>query len=142
VTIFATFTQVKKFTAILFCSIACVIQFAHSAVPHSHAEEHHHGQHSHHHQHDHDNSSDTEGKTLVPFFSHFGHSAETFTNHQTEDIKISQHDAFQPAFVEHQSSVIEGLAVESKIPKKAFDEPYIYISPHLLSLQFRGPPAA
>lgn len=126
----------KKSISILFLSLACVLNLGHSVFPHTHVKEHHHdGKHHHHHE----ENSDDNFFSLV--FSHLNHSSDTFSSSQLEEtVKIIKEVPGQVISL-HSTSVFtdsilyyhEKLVVRNK-------EPLIFISPHLHSLQFRGPP--
>jgi hypothetical protein len=128
--------MLKKSIYILFLFIACFIQLGHSLFPHTHITQHsHNGKHHHHHE----EQSDENGLSVL--FSHFNHSSDTFTSSQLEDIVKSAKEVPSPIVVIH--SVSEFTNTIGYYSKKAFvrnKEPLIFISPHLHSLQFRGPP--
>tara|TARA_B100001105_G_C22314556_1_gene409662 strand:+ start:714 stop:1046 length:333 start_codon:yes stop_codon:yes gene_type:complete len=104
----------------------------HTLVPHHHAEEHGHG-HDHHHTHHHEN------KGIKDLFSHHCHSVDCFTSVE----KFEVHSTIEkpsPTAIEVQSS---GTALRTyyRPVLKTYKFTYIYISPHLVHLDFRGPPA-
>lgn len=129
--------MLKRFTSLLFFSLVGIINLGHSIVPHTHS-----GQHEHHGNHDHDNHSDTydtADEGIFHLFSHFGHAPESFTNTKQEEIRltaaagiISDYNTVKsrtPAFFSGKPA-----------PETVFRERWIEISPHLISLTFRGPP--
>lgn len=126
----------KKSIYILFLSLACFLQLGHSLFPHTHATEHHHdGKHHHHHE----KHSDESGLSLL--FSHFNHTSDTFSNSQVEDVVKIIKEFPNQIFVLHLTSVFtNSIGNYHKKEVVRNKEPLIFISPHLHSLQFRGPP--
>ena len=122
----------KKFVAILFCCLACAIHFGHSIIPHSHHHVHNAKDHDHHH----DNESENE--SIFDLFAHFGQSAETFTPQTTQKINASTSSAIISVRLDLLQEI--NLTVNYKFPPDNLAEPYIFISPHLTSFHFRGPP--
>lgn len=127
----------KKSLYILFISFACFLYLGHSVFPHTHIKEHqHNGEHHHHH----DEQSDENSLSL--FFSHFSHNSDAFSNNHLEDIaKILKEVPKQIAILDSNSFYSNSIGYYH--PKKELvrnKEPLIFISPHLYSLQFRGPP--
>lgn len=120
--------MVRNFASILLISLACVIQLIHSVVPHSHHQDH---VDQHHHNHD------SEDQSIFHLFSHYQHSTETFTS-QTEDAEINITRELQA--LKSKEYVIAQSFGAKPLPTTAYVGPFIYISPHLVSLQFRGPP--
>lgn len=127
----------RKSISILLLSLACVLNLGHSLFPHTHIKEHHHNGKQHHH---HEENSNDNGLSIL--FSHFNHNSDTFSNSQLEEaVKISIEVPNQ-VFVLHSTSVFTNSIGYYYRNKKAVrnKEPLIFISPHLHSLQFRGPP--
>lgn len=127
----------KKQITIYFLFIACFLQLGHSMFPHFHVQDHsHYG--SKHHHHD----VDSNENSLAVFFSHFNHTSEIFSNSPVEDIVKVINEVPTSALVITPILCYSNLFV--LLPKK---EPHInreslvIISPHLYSLQFRGPPS-
>ncbi|MET0758926.1 MAG: hypothetical protein ABWZ56_00785 [Flavobacterium sp.] len=116
--------------------MACFIQLGHSLFPHSHIEEHNHnGRHHHHHEEHSDENS------LSLLFSHFNHTSDAFSNSHIEDIvKIVKEVPNQIVVLENNSSYSKSIGSYNKKELVRNKEPLIFISPHLHSLQFRGPP--
>jgi hypothetical protein len=130
--------MIRKFAAILLYSLACLIQFGHSVIPHSHSDDHDHGRGGHHHHH-HDNKDDSDDKGIFHLFSHYGHSSETFLSN-TENGKLNSVRNALAVKADH-FRFAEAHSVLTIPPiTTGFNEPYIYISPHLVSFQLRGPP--
>ena len=129
----------KKSIPILFLSLACFIQLGHSLFPHTHETEHHHHHNGKHHHH-HEEQSDESPLSLL--FSHFNHSSDTFSNSQLEDVVKIVKEVPNQVFVLHSTSVFTNSIGYYYLKKEAVrnNEPLIFISPHLHSLQFRGPP--
>ena len=128
--------MLKKSIYILFLFIACSIQLGHSLFPHTHIIEHSHdGKHHHHHE----EQSDENGLSVL--FSHFNHSTDTFTSSQLEDIvKSAKEVPSQIVIINSASEFTNSIGYYSKKELVRNKEPLIFISPHLHSLQFRGPP--
>jgi hypothetical protein len=126
----------KKSVSILFLVLASSLYLGHSFFPHTHVKEHHHnGEHHHHH----DEGSDDNDLSLL--FAHFNHSSEFFPNNHLEDVvKTSQQVPNTIALVEGISIFSNSIAYFSKKEVVQNKEPLVFISPHLHSLQFRGPP--
>lgn len=126
----------RKLFSILFLFIACFIQLGHSLFPHTHITEHHHdGKHHHHHEEQLDESG------LSVLFSHFNHSSEALSTNQVEDVVKIIKEIPNLIFVVHATSVFTTTAgYYSKKELVRNREPLIFISPHLHSLHFRGPP--
>jgi hypothetical protein len=96
-------------------------------------EEHqHHGENHHHH--------DSSENGLSLFFSHFNHNSEIFsTDHLENVVKVVNEVPASLLFVS--TSSFSKLLVLQPIKELHFcEEPLVIISPHLFSLQFRGPP--
>ena len=128
--------MIKKQIYIYFLFTACFLQLGHSFFPHTHIKAHHHNGKHHHHQ---EQSSEQNGISLL--FSHFNHSSDSFSNSHLEEVVTIARE------VPHQIQVFERYHFSSKSfefytnRKLARNqEPFIFISPHLYSLQFRGPP--
>ncbi len=126
----------KRSIYILFLFIACFIQLGHSLFPHTHITEHQHdGKHHHHHE----EQSDESGLSVL--FSHFNHSTEALSTNQLEDVVKIIKEIPNPNFVVQTTSVFTTfVGYYSKKELVRNKEPLIFISPHLHSLQFRGPP--
>jgi hypothetical protein len=129
----------KKSIPILFLSLACFIQLGHSLFPHTHETEHHHHHNGKHHHH---NEEQSDESPLSLLFSHFNHSSDTFSNSQLEDVVKIVKEVPNQVFVLHSTSVFTNSIGYYYLKKEAVqnNEPLIFISPHLHSLQFRGPP--
>ena len=129
----------KKSIPILFLSLACFIQLGHSLFPHTHETEHHHHHNGKHHHH---NEEQSDESPLSLLFSHFNHSSDTFSNSQLEDVVKIVKEVPNQVFVLHSTSVYTNSIGYYYLKKEAVrnNEPLIFISPHLHSLQFRGPP--
>ena len=129
----------KKSIPILFLSLACFIQLGHSLFPHTHETEHHHHHNGKHHHH---NQEQSDESPLSLLFSHFNHSSDTFSNSQLEDVVKIVKEVPNQVFVLHSTSVFTNSIGYYYLKKEAVrnNEPLIFISPHLHSLQFRGPP--
>ncbi|PZR12180.1 MAG: hypothetical protein DI539_20240 [Flavobacterium psychrophilum] len=111
--------------------ITSIILLGHSLVPHHHADQHAPGHHHEHHKHEHKGISD--------LFSHHCHSADCFTSIQKHEVSKTVYQQL-PATIQQQSQFI-ALQAYHKPVKQLYDCKYIYISPHLVSLDFRGPPS-
>ena len=127
----------KKQITLYFLFIACFLQLGHSLFPHTHVEEHYHDGASHHHHHDTD--SDENGISL--FFSHFNHISEVFSNSHLEEVaKVVNETPAVLLALNNTSYYSNLLLLRLKKEVSIYEEPLIIISPHLYSLQFRGPP--
>lgn len=126
----------KKSIYILFLFIACFIQLGHSLFPHTHITEHtHHGKHHHHHE----EQSDENG--LLVLFSHFNHTSEILSTNPLEDaVKIIKEVPNPIVVVQSTSEFTSSIGYYPKKELVRNKEPLIFISPHLHSVQFRGPP--
>lgn len=134
---FPTFVKMfKKSFSILFLSMACLLNLGHSFFPHTHVTEHHHdGKHHHHHE----KNSNENGFSLL--FSHFSHISDTFSNSPIQEvIKIVKEVSNPTVFFDTHSSYLSSISFYNKKELVRNKEPLIFISPHLHSLQFRGPP--
>lgn len=129
--------MIKKQIYIYFLFLACSLQLGHSIFPHTHAEkQHHHGDHRHHHE---DEQGDE--NSLFDFFSYFNHHSDTFSNaHADEVSKIIKKVSSQILVVEIPLNCIPSITFYKKKVDFRNKEPLFFISPHLHSLQFRGPP--
>ena len=130
--------MIKKQIYIYFLFIASFLQLGHSLFPHTHVKEHHHNGEHHHHHSDKENS---EENGLSHFFSHFNHNADAFSNSQLEEVVKIIKEVPNQVFVLNTTSVFTN-SIEY-YPKKEvvrYKELLVFISPHLHSLQFRGPP--
>jgi len=126
----------KKSLVISFLFLACFLQLGHSLFPHTHIKEHNHnGKHHHHHEEHSDENS------LFFLFSHFNHTSDAFSNSHIEDIvKIVKAVSNQIVVLENNLSYSKAIGFYNKKELVRNKEPLIFISPHLHSLQFRGPP--
>lgn len=132
--------MLKKQIYIYFLFIAYFLQLGHSLSPHTHVkEDHHHGKHHHHHHHSNEENSEENG--LSHFFSHFNHKSDTFSNSQLEEVVKIVKEVPNQVFVLHSTSFFTD-SIEYSYKKEVVlnKEPLVFISPHLHSLQFRGPP--
>ena len=128
--------MLKRKLSILFLFSACFLLLGHGWFLHTHIEAHQHdGEHHHHHEGDLDNSS------LSFLFSHFYHTSDNHLHSHIGDVvtivkKVSNQIIALNTNLSYSNSI--------KLPIKKelvwHKEPFIFISPHLLSLQFRGPP--
>lgn len=126
----------KRIINLLFISIACFIQLGHSLFPHTHLEEHIHNGTNHHH---HESQSDENSLSVI--WSHFNHNSDTFSNTQLEGVVILTKQIPSPIVVlPHVFEYTHSIGYSSKKLIVRNKEPLIFISPHLYSLQFRGPP--
>jgi hypothetical protein len=135
---FHTFVRMfKKSLVISFLFLAWFLQLGHSLFPHAHVKEHHHsGKHHHHHNDEHSNEN---GLSL--FFSHFNHTSDNFTKgHSDDEVRFIDVNSLKAVTTEIAEINLEFFWSSSKQLAKTFREPFVFISPHLLSLQFRGPP--
>ncbi|UFH34682.1 hypothetical protein [Flavobacterium acetivorans] len=126
----------KKSIYVLFLFLACFLQLGHSLFPHTHITEHQHdGKHHHHHE---ENSGES-GLSIL--FSHFNHTSDTFSNSQLEVVvKIIKEVPNQVFVLDTTSVFTDSIGYYNKNKVVRNKEPLIFISPHLHSLQFRGPP--
>lgn len=132
--------MLKRFAIPLLFFIACVINLGHSLFPHSHVVEHHHHDGQHHHHHHHDEKSQESGIAL--FFSHFNHNTDNFTKgHSDEEVRFVTIDNLQAITKDVAHIDFKVFFDASEIPIKTFKQPFVFISPHLESLTFRGPPS-
>lgn len=126
----------KKSIYILFLFLACFLQLGHSLFPHTHITEHHHdGKHHHHHE---EHSDDSR---LSLLFAHFNHNSDTFSISQLVEVVKILKEVPSQFFIVHKTSVFTnsiGYYYRNEVVRNK--EPLIFISPHLHSLQFRGPP--
>jgi hypothetical protein len=124
----------KKQSTVYFLFLACFLQLGHSIFPHTHVEEHHHDGKNHHH---HDSSEN--GLSL--FFSHINHNSEVFsTNHLENVVKVVNEVPASLPIVPNTSLYSNLVVLRPKKELQFREEPLVIISPHLCSLQFRGPP--
>ena len=125
----------KKLISILFLSLACLLNLGHSLFPHTHVTEHHHDGKHHHHE---ENSND---KGFSLFFSHFNHTSDAFSHSPTEDVvKVVKELPNSIVFLDTHLSYSSSITFYNKKELVRNKEPLIFISPHLHSLHFRGPP--
>lgn len=125
----------KKLISILFLSLACLLNLGHSFFPHTHVTEHHHDGKHHHHE---ENSND---KGFSLFFSHFNHTSDAFSHSPTEDVvKVVKELPNSIVFLDTHLSYSSSITFYNKKELVRNKEPLIFISPHLHSLHFRGPP--
>jgi len=127
--------MIKKNIYIYFLFIACFIQLGHSLFPHTHEMEHY--NHGNHHHHD----DDSKENSLSHFFSHFNHQPDSFSNSNVEEVtKIVKSFSSEVLILEIFSNITTNFTFFNKNIVVRNKEPLIFISPHLYSLQFRGPP--
>jgi len=128
--------MIKKQLYIYLLYTACFLQFGHSLFPHTHIKEHHHNGKQHHH---HEEQSNENSFPLL--FSHFNHTSDTFSNSHIEDLVTIVKEVPNQIVVLNSClfySNFVGFYIKKELVRNK--EPLIFISPHLLSLQFRGPP--
>lgn len=128
--------MIKKQFYIYFLFAACFLQFGHSLFPHTHIIEHYHNGKQHHH---HEEKSDENG--LPVLFSHFNHTSDSFSNSHIEDAVTTVKEVSNQIVVLNSSlfySNSTGFYTKKEVVRNK--ELFIFNSPHLLSLQFRGPP--
>lgn len=128
--------MIKKQLYIYFLYTACILHFGHSLFPHAHIIEHHHNGKDHHH---HEEQSD---ENSLPFlFAHFNHTSDTFSNSHIDDVvSIVKEVPNQIVVLNNCLSNSNSIGFYTKKEVVRNKEPLIFISPHLLSFQFRGPP--
>ena len=134
---FPTFVKmIKKQIYIYFLFLACSLQLGHSLFPHTHAEkQHHHGDHKHH------NEEHTDENGLSHFFCHLKHTSDIFSNSNIGEItKIVKKGSSEILVFKIHLNVTQIFTFCNKKEVVQNKEPLIFISPHLHSLQFRGPP--
>jgi len=135
--------MLKRLAITLVFSIACVINLGHSLFPHTHVVDHHHHHDGHHHHHHHhDEKSQESGIAL--FFSHFNHNSDNFTKgHSDEEVRFVNSDNLKAITTDVAVIDFEVFLNSTELPQKTFKdkEPFVFISPHLKSLSFRGPPS-
>ncbi len=130
--------MLKKSVQIAFLFLACFIQLGHSLFPHTHETDHHHHNGTHHHHHDEEHSVE---KGISHFFSHFNHAADAFSTTQVEEVsKINEKVPSDILVIEKYTTYTLSLTLYNKKEALYKKEPLIFISPHLHSLHFRGPP--
>lgn len=128
--------MIKKQLYIYFLYTACILQFGHSLFPHTHIIEHYHNGKNHHH---HEEQSDENSLPLL--FSHFNHTSDSFSNSHIEDVvSIVKEVTNQIVVLNSRLSYLNSTGFYTKTELVRNKELLIFISPHLLSLQFRGPP--
>ena len=126
----------KKSLTISFLFLACSLVIGHSLFRHTHVKEHHHNDKHHHHN---DEHNDENGLSL--FFSLFNHTSDTFSNGLLEGVvKIVNEVPNELLILDTAEIFSDSSKFYYKKELVRNKEPLIFISPHLLSLQFRGPP--
>ena len=126
--------MMKKQITVYFLFLACFLQLGHSIFPHTHVKGHHHDGKNHHHH----NSGDNE---LSLFFSHINHTSEVFSNTHLENIVKDVNEVPASKLVVASTSYFsKPVLVRPKKELHFYEAPLVIISPHLYSLQFRGPP--
>lgn len=108
--------------------LTSIILLAHTFVPHHHAEEHLNLL-VHHHEH-------TGG--LGDLFTSHCHSGDSFISFQKHEIQQTVHS--QAIITSDKKKQVCEYIPTYKLCSYTYKSEYIYISPHLLSLDFRGPP--
>ena len=131
--------MLKKHIATLFLTISCATLLGHSIIPH-----HHHNTEqelAEHFQTNHHNNSDENSMDFSHHLSHFIHSADSFTTHNTHNIshtfsrQILSLVAVLPNRIFFDEFLIPPLLHKSPA------EHFIDLSPHSLSSGLRAPPA-
>ncbi len=126
----------KRTVSILFLFSACFLLLGQGWFLHTHIEAHQHdGEHHHHHEGDLDNNS----SPLL--LSHFNHTSDSYLHSHIGDVvtivkKVSNHPIVLNTNLSYSNSI--KLPIKKELVRNK--EPFIFISPHLGSLQFRGPP--
>lgn len=109
--------------------ITSIILLGHTLVPHHHTEEHQPG-HSHSHQY--------KIRGLKDFFSQHCHSSDCFTRAEKHEIgkTVGQHAPAIATSIYYNA----GPVTLHRPVQRAYKCTYTYTSPHLVNLDFRGPP--
>ena len=125
----------KKQITQFFLFLACFLQLGHSLAPHTHVEEHSiNGSHHHHH--------DSDDNGLALFLSHFTHISEVFSTNHLEQVAKVVIDVPKTILAESGNTYYSNLLpLHSNRALHFYEEPFVTISLHLYSLQFRGPPS-
>jgi hypothetical protein len=126
----------KRKLSILFLFSACFLLLGQGWFLHTHIEAHQHdGEHHHHHEGDLDNSS---SPFLLSLFNHT--SDNHLHSHIGDVVTIVKKVSNQPIVLNTNLSYSNSIKLPIKKELVRNKEPFIFISPHLGSLQFRGPP--
>ncbi|WP_338409215.1 hypothetical protein [uncultured Flavobacterium sp.] len=119
----------KKSVSILFLVLASSLYLGHSLFLHTHVEEHHH------------HNEGSEDNTLSHFFCHLNHSCDFFSNNHIEDtVKTNKKVPDSIVLVQGILSFTNSIGFYFKKEVIQNKDSHVFISPHLHSLQFRGPP--
>jgi len=148
--------MLKKYTALLFLSLAYALLLGHNVIPHHHhdnensgAEHHHHADHHHSHHHDTDyahsgqsheeHNENDEKNDLSHLFSYFFHSPDGITlSHQNSNWYLKQVPVITAIIPDHfDFSEIFNPPLLYKPPADFL----IYITPHSTVSGLRAPPA-
>jgi hypothetical protein len=121
----------KKLFSIFINLATSIILLGHSFVPHHHHE----AQHSHGHEHHHHN--DQGG--LKDLFAHHCHTSDYFTSvHKHEVSQLAHQQVFDAVISESYYIYTTGVY---RPARHKYSCDYVYISPHFVNLDFRGPPS-
>lgn len=126
----------KRKLSILFLFSACLLFIGQGWFLHTHIEAHQHdGEHHHHHG---ENSDENSSPLLL---SHFNHTSDNYLHSHIEDVvTIVKKVPNRIIVLNTNLSYSNSIRLPNKKELVRNKEPFIFISPHLLSLQFRGPP--
>ena len=126
----------KRKLSILFLFSACFLFIGQGLFLHTHIEAHqHNGEHHHHHE------GDLDDNSLPLLLSHFNHTSDNYLHNHIGDVvtivkKIPTQLIALNTYLSYSNSI--KLPIKKELVRNK--EPFIFISPHLRSLQFRGPP--
>lgn len=126
----------KRKLSILFLFSACFLLLGQGWFLHTHIEAHQHdGAHHHHHE------GDLDDNSLPLLLSHFNHTSDNHLHSHIGDVvTIVKKVTTQLIALNTNLSYSNSIKLPIKKELVRNKEPFIFISPHLLSLQFRGPP--
>ncbi|MHB1108267.1 MAG: hypothetical protein ACYCZ2_18070 [Lutibacter sp.] len=134
--IFIFVKMFKRKLSILFLFTACFLLLGQGWFLHTHIEAHHHdGEHHHHHE------GDLEDNSLPLLLSHFNHTSDNHLHSHIGDVvTIVKKVPTQLIALNTDLSYSKSIKLPFKKELVQNKEPFIFISPHLRSLQLRGPP--
>lgn len=126
----------KRKLSILFLFTACFLYLGHGWFLHTHIEAHQHDEEHHHHL-----EGDLDNSSSPLLLSHFNHTSDNYLHSHIGDV-VTSVKKVPNQIIALNTNLSYSNSIKLPIKKELVQnkEPFIFISPHLLSLQFRGPP--
>lgn len=132
--------MMRKMFHILLSFLTSTVLLGHALVYHPHDEAHQRHEHGHHHHNGgHHHTEGEEDFGLKHLFTHHVHFCDTFTENPTGKTLVQVAKSFATVTTSYSDYAVAIPYVHQGVKEK-YREPIIQKSPHLVHLDFRGPP--